>query len=83
MVVVQFKAASILLPERVVKGKLLLLIALPLIFVSVLGEKLKLVDQHPSSLAMLVMIFCRVAGAICFIIGILRIRRENKPADQI
>jgi hypothetical protein len=69
--------------EWVVKGKLLLLIALPLIFVSVLGEKLKLIDQHSSSLAMLAMIFCRVGGVLCFIIGVLRIRREKKQADQI
>jgi hypothetical protein len=63
-------------------GKLLLLVALPLVFASVVSEKLKLIDQHSSSTVMLAFICCRVIGVLCFVIGVLRIRRENKPADQ-
>jgi hypothetical protein len=60
------------------KGSVLLVISLVLILVSVLVSGHVLPPK--STLSLSIALFSRVVGVICFLIGVLRIRREKQSA---
>jgi len=70
--------ASFMLKSRAMKGITLISISLVLILISfIVPGRLLPAD---SSLSMVVALSCRVPGVICFIFGVMRLRREKQAA---
>ena len=69
--------ASLLLPNRGMKGITLLWLSLVLVALSILVPgRLVAADSYPGLLIGLL----RVPGVICLIIGLIRLRREKQSA---
>jgi hypothetical protein len=70
--------ASFMLKHEYMKGITLISLSLVLILISfIVPGRLLPAD---SSLSMVVILSCRVPGVICFIFGVLRLRKEKQAA---